>query len=87
MEFEIKIYWIHCNTIIRNRELITQTCKNGKIIQRRKKSNGKFENYNYLTLSQTDINYLQNLNLDLLIKVKFLKEIIDEMEEVTTKLS
>ncbi len=84
INFNQILFKLHCNTIKSEIEnLITQTCKNGKIVKKRKKSNGKFENYNYLTLSQTDINYLQNLNLDLLIKVKFLKEIIDEMEEVT----
>ncbi len=84
INFNQILFKLYCNTIKSEIEnLITQTCKNGKIIKKRKKSNGKFENYNDLTLSQTDINYLQNLNLDLLIKVKFLKEIIDEMEEVT----
>jgi len=59
--------------------LITQICRDKKIVKKRKKSDGKFENYDYLLLSQSDIDYIKNLNLDMLIKAKFLKEIIDEL--------
>jgi len=83
IKFNQELFNLHYKTIKKELEnLINQVCNDKKIIKKRKKPDGKFENYNYLELSQNDIIYLQNLNLDMLIKSKFLKEIIKEMGEL-----
>jgi len=86
INFNQELFDLHCNTIKSEiNSLIIKTSKDAKIVKKRKKSNGKFEYYDYLVLSQTEIDYLKSLNLDILINVKFLKEIIDEVGEVTKK--
>ncbi len=83
INFNQELFELHSSAIkLELEELITDICNNKKIVKKRKKSDGKFENYDYLILSQTDIDYLKNLNLNMLLKAKFLKEIIDEFEDV-----
>ena len=84
INFNQKLFDLHCLTIKSElEELISEVCSNKKIVKKRKKSDGKFENYDYLNLSQIDIDYLQNINLNMLLKSKFLKEITDELGKPT----
>jgi len=80
LNFDQKLFDLHYRAIKSEIEkLIIDICKNKKIEKKRKKEDGKFENYDYLILSKDDINYLKSLNLDMLLKAKFLKEITDEI--------
>jgi len=83
INFNQQLFDLH-NTTIKEEleELIENISNNKKIEKKRKKTDGKFENYDYLILSQIDIDYLQNLNLDMLLKAKFLKDIINELGEI-----
>jgi len=84
INFNQKLFDLHCRTIKSElEELILEVCSAKKIVKKRKKSDGKFEDYDYLNFSQTDIDYLQNINLNMLLKSKFLKEIIDELGKPT----
>jgi len=84
INFKQELFDLHFNTIKSElNTLIVQICNDKKIVKKRKKSDGKFENYDYLLLSQTDIDYLQNLDLNMLLKAKFLKEIINELGKPT----
>ncbi len=82
INFNQELFELHCDTIKKELEkLIADICTAKSIIKKKKKIDGsnKFENYTYLTLSDADVTYLQSLNLDMLLKAKFLKEIIDEI--------
>jgi len=82
--FNQELFDLHYDVLKKELQvLITQICSNKKIVKKRKKSDGKFENYDYLSLSKSDINYIQTLNLDMLLKAKFLKEITDELGKPT----
>ena len=75
IKFNQELFDLHCEVIKKELEqLITKVCDDKKIIKKRKKDN-KFENYDYLTRSQTDIDYLKSLNLDMLLKAKFLNSL------------
>lgn len=56
-----------------------------KIIKKRKKSDGTFESYTFLVLTPKLITLINNLDLTMLIKSKFLKEITDELKEYPKK--
>ena len=80
LEFNQKLFDKHCETIKEELELkINKICFDKVIERKRKKDDGKFEIYNFLTLSEDDVTYLQSMNLDMLLKSKFLKEITDEL--------
>lgn len=84
INFNRELFDLHCNIIIFElKKLILKTCIEKKIVKKRKKIDGKFENYDYLTLSTDDIEYLKKINLNILLRAKFLKEIIDEIGELT----
>jgi len=79
IKFNQGLFDLHCMIIKEElQKLIIDICNEKKIVKKRKKDN-KFENYDYLTLSSSDITFLQSLNLDMLLKAKFLKEIIGEL--------
>ena len=84
INFNQELFDLHFNTIKSELDtLILQICNDKKIVKKRKKSDGKFENYDYLLVSQIEIDYLQKLDLNMLLKAKFLKEIINELGEPT----
>ena len=60
-------------------KLINELITNKEIIKKRKKSDGTFENYVFLTLNQSLIDLIKNLDLKMLLKAKFLKDITEEI--------
>lgn len=60
-------------------DLINKLAINKNIIKKRKKSDGTFENYTFLILTPKLIRFMNSLNLTMLLKSKFLKEIMDEL--------
>jgi len=80
INFNYELFKLHSDTIKKElSKLISDICTTKSIIKKKKKTDGsnKFENYIYLTLSNADVAYLKSLNLDMLLRAKFLKEIID----------
>lgn len=60
-------------------KLILKLNTDNKIIKKRKKSDSTYESYLFLNLTPHLINFMNNLNLTMLLKSKFLKEIVDEL--------
>ena len=60
-------------------QLIIKLKTDKKIVKKRKKSDGTFEKYIFLTLTPQLISFIENLDLKMLLKSKFLKEITDEL--------
>lgn len=60
-------------------ELISKLNTDRKIIKKRKKKDGTFENYLFLDLTPELIIFMNSLNLKMLLKSKFLKEITIEL--------
>ncbi len=60
-------------------ELINKLAIDKKITKKRKKSDGTFESYIYLILTPLLITFMRSLDLKMLLKSKFHKEIINEI--------
>ncbi len=59
--------------------LIDKLNTDKKITKKRKKADGTFENYTFLTLTTSLLTFINNLNLEMLLKSKCIKERINEM--------
>ncbi|MGB5919555.1 hypothetical protein [Arcobacter sp.] len=79
--FNSKLLEEHFNVLEKElANLILKLNADKKIIKKRKKSDGTFENYTFLVLTPTLITLMNSLNLTMLLKSKFLKEITVELK-------
>lgn len=81
LNFNSKLLDKHFNILEKElTKLILKLNTDKKIIKKRKKSDGTFENYIFLVLTPQLITFINSLNLTMLLKSKFLNEIINELK-------